>query len=173
VPVREILRYERSVACDAIVILACRVGPGGYLSPAAQRRLRRGADVFAEGIAPHVVVSGGRRWRGVSEAEAFAVGLVGLGVPAHAIDRELWSLSTCENARYSARILCARGQRRVALVTCDWHMPRALASFTLAGLEPLAFPAAAPRGRPVHRTRLRERMSWRLDCWMTWGWLPH
>ena len=160
------------MAREAIVILACRVGPGGYLSPAAQRRIRRGAEVFAEGVASHVVVSGGRRWHGVSEAEAFAARLVELGVPAHAIDRELWSLSTCENARYSARILRGRGQRRVALVTCDWHMPRALASFRLAGLEPVAFPAVAPHGRPVRRSKLCERMSWRLDRWMTWGWLP-
>ncbi|MBN1609579.1 MAG: YdcF family protein [Polyangiaceae bacterium] len=160
------------MACEAIVILACRVGPGGYLSPAAHRRIRRGAEAFAEGVASRIVVSGGRRWQGVSEAEAFATRLVELGVPAQAIDRELCSLSTCENARYTARILHARGQRRVALVTCDWHMPRALASFTLAGLEPLAYPATTPRGRPMHRSRLRERVSWRLDRWMTWGWLP-
>jgi len=160
------------VACDAIVILACRVGPGGYLSPAAERRIRRGAQAFAAGVAPRIVVAGGRRWHGVAEAEAFAAALVRLGIPERAIERELWSLSTCENARYTARILRARGQRRVALVTCDWHMPRALASFSLAGLEALALPARTPEGRPVHRCRLRERMSWHLDRWMTWGGLP-
>jgi uncharacterized SAM-binding protein YcdF (DUF218 family) len=166
------LRNELTVACDAIVILACRVGPGGYLSPAAHRRVHRGAELFTEGVASSIVVSGGRRWHGVPEAAAFATRLAELGVPAQAVDRELWSLSTCENARYTARLLRARGQRRVALVTCDWHMPRAVASFTLAGLAPLAFPVAAPHGRPLHRSRLRERMSWRLDRWMTWGWLP-
>jgi uncharacterized SAM-binding protein YcdF (DUF218 family) len=160
------------VACDAIVILACRVGPGGYLSPAAQRRIRRGAEAFAEGIALRIVVSGGRRWHGVAEAEAFAAQLVRLGVPEQAIDRELWSLSTCENARYTARLLNARGRHRVALVTCDWHMPRAVASFELAGLQPFPLPVAAPQGRPLRRNTLRECLSWRLDRWMTWGWLP-
>lgn len=159
------------MACDAIVILACRVGPGGYLSPAAHRRIRRGADAFADRVATRIVVSGGRRWGGVAEAEAFAASLVDQGVPEQAIDRELWSLSTCENARYTARLLHARGQGRVALVTCDWHMPRALASFALAGLQPLALPALAPPGR-TRRSRLRERVSWHVDRWMTWGWLP-
>jgi uncharacterized SAM-binding protein YcdF (DUF218 family) len=82
-----------------------------------------------------VVVSGGRRWGDVVEADAMARELVARGVPERAIVRERCSLSTRENAHFTAEVLARRGTRGATLVTCSWHMPRALAVFSLAGLE--------------------------------------
>lgn len=55
---------------------------------------------------------------------------------------EARSLDTRENARYSAEMLRADGVKRVLLVTHAWHMPRAHAAFTAAGIEAIAAPTA-------------------------------
>lgn len=73
-----------------------------------------------------------------------AEGLVARGVPRDRIVLELLSLSTVENARFSAELLCAAGVRRAAIVTCDWHVQRALRSFQAFGIEAVAWPAPSP-----------------------------
>jgi uncharacterized SAM-binding protein YcdF (DUF218 family) len=157
---------------DAIVVLGCRVRPDGRLSATATRRVVRAAGAFRQGVAPLLVASGGRRWHGVAEAEALRVALMDQGIPATAIVTEWCSLSTYENARYSAKVLFARGAERVGIVTCDWHMRRALQAFRRAGVEavPLVAPSIErPLGRMLIR-RVRERLSCKLDRFATWGW---
>jgi uncharacterized SAM-binding protein YcdF (DUF218 family) len=130
------------------------------------------AKAYLAGRTPLIVVSDGRRWDGVAEAEALMSALEALGVPSSVLLPELRSLSTCENARNVARLLASRGVTRVDVVTCDWHMPRALSSFRVAGLEPTGLSAPSPRTSP--RARLtrsaRERASFFLDRIATFGW---
>jgi uncharacterized SAM-binding protein YcdF (DUF218 family) len=127
------------VSVDAIVLLGCRNG-----SPAALRRAAAAARAWHEQLGPFVLATGGRRWAGLAEAEALAAELQSLGVEPGAIVPELCSLSTRENAHYSALILRARGARRAAVVTCDWHISRALECFRAAGVEAIGLPAASP-----------------------------
>lgn len=97
--------------------------------------------------------------------------LVALGVPPQCIVEELCSLSTGENAHYVAEWARREGQRRFIVVTCDWHLPRALSCFRRAGLDPLGEPAPAPR-LPLHRgfvRSARERVSSLLDGIGTFG----
>jgi uncharacterized SAM-binding protein YcdF (DUF218 family) len=146
--------------------------PRGEPSPAARRRALAAARAYHRGAARVVIASGGRRWYGVSEAETLARELVLLSVPTSAVLLELASLSTCENAR-AVRDLCApRGLSRVGVVTCDWHLPRALACFRAAGFEATGFAAPSPRPALLRRAqrRVRERVSFVLDRWATWGW---
>jgi uncharacterized SAM-binding protein YcdF (DUF218 family) len=81
-----------------------------------------------------VVASGGRRWDDAVEADAMARELVALGVPEGAIARERCSLSTRDNARFTAEALARRGIGAATVVTCSWHLARALAFFIEAGL---------------------------------------
>src|SRR5262249_30489336 len=114
---------------DAIVVLGCRPGESDRSEAALTRRAERAARAFHEHRARAVIASGGRRWRGISEAELLAERLTAFGVPREAVVRELCSLSTLENAWYSAELLRAGSFTRPAVVTCDWHLPRALACF--------------------------------------------
>ncbi len=157
---------------DALVLLGCQIEPGGRPSPAGRRRARTLADAFFEGRAPRSVVAGGRRWHGVAEAESLMRELEMLGVPEDTLLPELRSLSTCENARNTREVLAPFRARRVGVVTCDWHMPRALASFRAAGFEAFAIPARSPARSALVRTRraVRERISFPLDRFATWGW---
>ncbi|MCA9639568.1 MAG: YdcF family protein, partial [Myxococcales bacterium] len=113
----------------AIVILGCRVEPGGDVRGALKRRLARGARVFREHGARWVIVSGGKRWQGISEAQAMRHELERLGVPGELILEEARSCSTRENAFFSRALLDAHAIDHIRLVTCDFHMRRAAGLF--------------------------------------------
>lgn len=81
-----------------------------------------------------VIVSGGRSWDGIVEADAMAARLAQLGVPRTAIVRERASLDTRDNARFSAAVCSRRGIESVVLVTCAFHLARARLCFEREGL---------------------------------------
>jgi cyclophilin family peptidyl-prolyl cis-trans isomerase len=90
------------------------------------------------------------------------------GVPERAILRERCSLSTRENARFAYEVLARRDRciEPVALVTCDWHMPRASALFRRAGF--VVEPVPAVQGGAPWRKRLwRRGREWALS-WLVW-----
>ena len=135
---------------DAIVVLGCRVPAQGSLRGAAARRVARAALAYAQGVAPVVIASGGKAWGGTLEACAMTDELVRLGVPRRHILREERSISTLQNARFVARMAGERLLGQLAVVTCDWHMQRALAAFRWYGFRALPLAAPAP---PVTRWR--------------------
>ncbi len=59
-------------------------------------------------------------------------------VPVMWVEEE--SRNTWENALYSAAVLEHEGISRILLVTHAYHMPRSMACFLAAGMEPLAAP---------------------------------
>jgi uncharacterized SAM-binding protein YcdF (DUF218 family) len=151
---------------DAIVVLGCRVLASGALSKPGAARTARAARAFREGVAPWIVASGGRRWGAHVEATRMRVDLVARGVPRQAVREELLSLSTFENAVFTSAALERAGARRVALVTCAWHMRRAIESFRAFGLDVLAMPAdvAAAGAATLATRRVHEASSGRLDA---------
>lgn len=133
-------------SADAIVVLGCRVLPSGQLTTAAEGRASAAAAAYRAGVAPCVIASGGRRWGAQIEALALRDAMVTHGVPASAIVAELWSLTTYENAVFTAALLRKTGARNAVVVTCEWHVPRALMSFRAAGIEASAWPRASRAG---------------------------
>ncbi|HLK41173.1 MAG TPA: YdcF family protein, partial [Polyangiaceae bacterium] len=155
-----------------IVVLGCRVrldGDGAdavLLAGALSRRLDAAAAAYFEARDPEtaVVVSGGRRWGHAVEADTMARELRRRGVPAGVIVRERCSLSTSDNARFTAALLARRGLRRAALVTCAWHMPRALAHFRRAGIEVAPLPSFGGPGGIASRV-----WQWGRERLLTWA----
>lgn len=125
------------------------------------RRVRAALEAYRQGVAGWLVASGGQLWHGVREAEAYRNQLLLGNVPAERVLMELQSLTTAGNAAHVAALFRARGWQRAALVTCDWHMPRARLRFERAGIECLPLPASSPvASLPVRGYRaLRERMA--------------
>jgi uncharacterized SAM-binding protein YcdF (DUF218 family) len=156
------------VSFDALVVLGCRVD-GGALAHAALRRVERAAQAYAEHGSALVIASGGKTWQGFMECDVFAAGLAARGVPEERLARERESLTTRGNARCVVRLLRGRALGRVGVVTCDWHMPRALRLFRRLGLRVEPVPAVAPSVAPSlpRREQLartaRERASLALD----------
>ncbi len=155
----------------SLVLLGCRVAGPATLSPPAARRARRAASAFRQGVCGHILACGGKRWSGVREADALCAFLGELGVPEGALERELWSRSTRQNAHYAAQLLLPRGMSRVAVVTCDWHMARALRCFRGAGFDAEPLPSISPPLTPLGTwlRDARERASLAFDCLATQG----
>ena len=109
----------RAGAAGASVVLGCRVLPWGGLTAAAAGRVEAAAEAYQAGLAPRIVTSGGRRWGAHVEALVLRDALVARGVPARAIEAELWSMTTYENAVFSAELLRRHGARDAVIVTCS------------------------------------------------------
>jgi cyclophilin family peptidyl-prolyl cis-trans isomerase/uncharacterized SAM-binding protein YcdF (DUF218 family) len=152
------------VSFDALVVLGCSVR-SGQLSRTAERRVERAVLAYREHGPTLVVAAGGKVWQGSRECEVFAQGLRDRGVAAADVLEERESLTTRGNAEGVAKLLASGRQLSLGLVTCDWHMPRALILFRRYGLRVTPLPAASPPP-PFHLAlsrRVRERASLALD----------
>src|SRR6185503_18091571 len=91
--------------------------------------------------------------------------LVRQGVPREALLLERESTRTRENAKYTAALLEPLGLRRVGLVSCDFHMARALWCFRRTGLEPEPLAVPSPKLRLSRRIWrfVREQGAWVMD----------
>ncbi|MEO6602142.1 MAG: YdcF family protein, partial [Polyangiaceae bacterium] len=161
----------RPVELMSLVLLGCRVVGPAALSPTSARRAERALQAFRDGLSQHILACGGKAWGGVREADALGAYLIERGVPARALERELWSRSTRQNAHHAAQLLLPRGMRRIGLVTCDWHLPRAMRCFEGAGFEVEPLPAFTPAvtvGATLKRDA-REHVSLALDALVTRG----
>jgi uncharacterized SAM-binding protein YcdF (DUF218 family) len=135
----------------------------------AERRAARAAEAFHAGLSSHILACGGKAWSGVREADALCAFLAKSGVPESALEREVWSRTTRQNAHYAAKLLLPRGLARIGVVTCDWHMARALCCFEGAGFDPTPVPAPSPpvHGWPALVRVVRERLSFAVDRTLT------
>lgn len=130
---------------EALVVLGCRVRLDGAPTAALRRRIERAAELFRAGVAERVVMSGGRRWEGIMEAEAMRRHWLALGLADRSVWLERRSLTTRGNAHCCAELLRREGVTRVGLITCDFHLPRALRHFEAAGVAAAGFSAPAQR----------------------------
>lgn len=121
----------------------------------AADRIWHAARLYKEGLAPKIIVSGGRspglekRTDIQTEAQAMAMLLTDLGIPPSALILEEEARSTRENASLTKRLV---KNDRVALVTSAFHMPRSVASFEKEGVNVDAYPTdfqIAPETRPL------------------------
>ncbi|MFQ5774081.1 MAG: YdcF family protein [Kiloniellaceae bacterium] len=127
---------------DVIVVLG---GP----DTALRRRIAHGVRLFDEGRADRILLTGRGR-RAAVEAEVMRDRALAAGVPNDRIVLEAESLSTLENAAFSARIMRARGWRSALVVTDFLHVPRALLAFRSVGVRAKASAAAGGwREEPV------------------------
>ena len=106
---------------DAIVVLGAQVKADGSLSVQLNCT---------------VVVCGGRGGNEpVPESEAMRAYLEERGIPADQIVEDDTSTSTQENLRNAAELLKGKQVQQVAIVTSDYHVPRALAMAKDQGLN--------------------------------------
>lgn len=122
-----------------ILVLGDRLHPDGSLGRHFQQRLDRALELYRQGRARRILVSGGGR---PAEAVVGQAYLEARGVPAAAILVETASCSTFENIQGSARRLAA-GQvdGPILLVTNGAHLKRALVIARRHGLPVTGVPA--------------------------------
>lgn len=145
-------RYPYSVPetlprADAIVVLGGHTAQNRtnwFLPNSGSRtssRVSTAAQIYHAGRAPVIVLSGAALDGGISEAQMMAATLADLNVPRSASLLEEQSLTTKENATYSAQLLGKHQLNTILLVTSALHMPRAMAVFQKEGVQAIAAPA--------------------------------
>jgi uncharacterized SAM-binding protein YcdF (DUF218 family) len=137
------------MAADVAVILGCRAHPDGTPSGSLRRRLERGLQVWCDGLAPVLIVSGdGHAKEGVDETAVMKAWLVERGVPADAIVADASGVNTRATARFVAAWLTANDAKSVIAVTQYFHLPRTRLALRQAGVGQID---VAPAGRPSWR----------------------
>jgi uncharacterized SAM-binding protein YcdF (DUF218 family) len=117
-------RSDHAHPADAIVVLGA-AQYDGVPSPVLASRLDHALELYVAGIAPVIVVTGGRAdGDRFTEATAGATYLHDRGVPDESILRETTGRSTWESIAATARFLDARGLDDVVLVTDPFHAAR-------------------------------------------------
>lgn len=125
---------------DAIVVLGA-AQYNGRPSPVLRARLDHAADLYEEGLAPKIVVTGGSAPGDLTtEAGASAAYLARRGVPDSDVLREVQGRNSWESLKASARFMEARGIESVVLVSDPFHGARITEMADDLGLEPVVSP---------------------------------
>lgn len=133
-------RADQARTAEAIVVLGA-AQYDGHPSPVYAARLDHAGALYQDGVAPYVVVTGGRQEGDrFTEATAGADHLHDLGVPDDAILREVQGRSTYESLRATQRFLAERGIDEVVLVTDPFHSLRARLIAEEVGLTAVTSP---------------------------------
>lgn len=150
-------RIDQAAPADVIVVPGAGLERGGRPSLSMLRRVEQAARLYARGLAPKLICSGGvSPGSSRSEASVCAEILQRGGVPAEAILLEEESRSTEANARNSLALIRANGWRRVILVSDGYHLLRARWLFERIGQPVLTSPAADPPPGHLLWNALRE-----------------
>ena len=109
---------------DAIIVLGCRVEQNGMPSLALQARTRKAVELYHQGYASKIVLTGGVGTHAPAESvAAFEYATENLGVPPNVFVLEQKSTSTEENARFASEVFGAESS--VLIVSDAYHVFRA------------------------------------------------
>ena len=143
---------------DAIVVMGA-AQYDGRPSPQLAARLDHVVSLWNQGVAPLVVVTGGKQAGDrFTEAEASAQYLVDRGVPASSIIMESSGRTTFESVAGAADLLAGRGLDTVLVVTDPYHALRSRLIAEDVGLTAYVSPtpSSVVRGGNAVRRHLTE-----------------
>jgi uncharacterized SAM-binding protein YcdF (DUF218 family) len=133
---------DEAAPAQAIVVLGA-AQYDGVPSPVLANRLDHAADLYRQGIAPLIVVTGGRQEGDrYTEAEAGANYLSREhAIPGDAIERETTGHNSWESLAAAARFLQGDGITQVVLVSDPYHAMRIDGIAAELGLDAVVSPA--------------------------------
>ena len=141
---------------DAIIVLGHRLLPGNLPSDDLKRRIDRAVALWRETGAPLIMPCGGLTFeRQRTEAEVMREMLIERGVPADIIQLEDRSRVTLENMLNAYELLGP--DKRVAVVSSDYHMDMALNDCRAVGLNAYGVGAETPDA--AYRDEMRARLN--------------
>ena len=146
-------RSDRARKADAIVVLGA-AQYDGRPSPVLQNRLDHALELYEQGLAPLIVVTGGRQ-----DGDRFTEATVGYnylrdrGVPDDAIRKEVQGHTTYESLAATARFLRTEDINEVILVSGPATAKRLAGISSDVGLDAAISPS---EGTPTLRSLVRE-----------------
>lgn len=137
-------RVDDTSASSAIVVMGAAQW-NGVPSPVLRGRLDHAAELHAAGVAPVIIVTGGKQ-KGDAVTQGFSgfAYLRDLGIPESAIRVEVDGTDSYEELSASAAIVRAEGtDRSVTIVTDPYHAYRVAVIAREVGLDPRVSPTGA------------------------------
>jgi vancomycin permeability regulator SanA len=126
---------------DVILVLGSAVWPNEQPSPSLRARTERAIELYQEGYAAHLILSGGLgRWP-PEEAEVMRRLAEAAGVPQEALILDLEASSTWESIARAREILDQEGWETAIVVSDPFHLTRALLMARDAGIVGYGAPA--------------------------------
>jgi uncharacterized SAM-binding protein YcdF (DUF218 family) len=155
-------RQDQRQSVDAIVVLGA-AQYNGKPSPVLRARLDHALNLYREGLAPTVVVTGGiGEGDKVSEATVGQQYLAAQGIPSQAIIVRPEGRSTQASIAAVAGWAGPQGVRRVLLVSDPFHMLRLRLEARNSGLRALASPTTTS---PISASLRRELGFLFAEAW--------
>lgn len=126
-----LVRNETPQPADVIIILGGGIVTDLKILPwGVQERVQRGVELYKQGFADKVIVTGGLvKNFGYSESEIMAPYAQLLGIAGDDLFEENRAESTYDNAIYSQEIMKKQGWQTALLATSDFHTKRACRVF--------------------------------------------
>lgn len=122
-------REHIPTSADGIIGVGIALRENGEASYMSEAVARRCADLYHKEVAPKIIVTGGYKQNGITEAEAMKKILLSLDVPEYNIILEISSHRTHGNALYTLPIVKKLGWKHIVLVCQHIHSRRALMIF--------------------------------------------
>ena len=139
----------------ALVLGTSRTINGIHENPYFTHRITAAAELFFAGKVKHILVSGDNSSLQYNEPLDMRNALMARGVPDSCITMDFAGLRTLDSVVRSKKIF---QQKRITIVSQEFHNYRALFIANYYGIDAIAYNAAPPRGVTL-KTQLREYLA--------------
>ncbi len=126
---------------DVILVLGSAVWPNEQPSPSLRARTERAIELYHEGYAPYLLLSGGLGRYPPEEAEVMRRLALAAGIPEQALILDQEARSTRESITSTRGIMQEGGWETALIVSDPFHIQRALLMAADAGFEAYGVPA--------------------------------
>ena len=143
---------------QAIVVLGAQVYQDGSLSPQLELRMEAALSEYRR-MPRRIICCGGQGEKEPApEGDVMKAWLIQRGVPEMDVFSENTSENTTQNLRYAAQFL-PEGEKRITVITSDYHLPRAL---QMARDEGYRADGVGSPCKPEYwvKNHLRETFAW-------------
>ena len=130
---------------DAIVVFGCLAHADGTPSDALYTRVKTGIELYHEGYAERLVLSGGPTAGDHDETDVMRSIAVAAGVPENAIIHDRFGWSTAATVRNSRLLFAEHGVEKALVVSQFYHLPRIKLAYQRAGIKVATVPASGGR----------------------------
>ena len=110
---------------DTLIVLGNPCNANGAPGPEQRERVLQAVRQYQQGIAPHIIMSGGAAHNQWVEADCMKTLAVQQGVPADAILEDTRAQNTIDNIVNSDAIMIAHNWHSAEVVSSPSHLPRA------------------------------------------------
>ena len=132
---------DDSAPADVILVLGSAVWPNEQPSPSLRARTERAIELYQQGYAPYLLLSGGLGRYPPEEAEVMRRLAVEAGIPQEALILDKEAHSTWESMEKARDIMEQEGWQTAIIVSDPFHIERSLLMAGDAGFAAYGSPA--------------------------------